>query len=165
MAIERPDHPAATHYAFPYFFSDVDGINWHTPIHEYDLSIYYDSEPYTFIDCRCSRWDSDNYQIILETWLKKSDLQLLIDNTTPGAVSELYNVLGKPFHYDKTWTADNTLRIVPVEESVSMRSSTLRAMRKPMVIFPKNITYSPMKGANQWNLVKIEGFISGNQDL
>ena len=75
-----------------------------------DLLIYYDSlTGNDVISCRCSRWDTDNYSFIIETWLKKDDLNTLISNITPGATDELYNILSKPTYYDKTWQGQNIL--------------------------------------------------------
>jgi len=122
-----------------------------------DLIIYYDSLNIDYIDCKCSRWDVDNYNIVLETWLTKSQLQTLRDNIRPGATDELYKLLGRPKYVDKTWTGDNTLRIVPNPAG----SSTLNKMRNEKLIFVKNISDSPIKGDSGWINVKIEGYISG----
>jgi len=113
------------------------------------------------IDCNCSRWDSDSYQVIMEAWLKKSDLKNLRDNITPGAVDELYTVLGKPFYYDKTWTAENTIRLIPDSDNFS----NLYNMKTDKIIYVKNITSTPIRGDSLWLNCKIEGYLSGNQIL
>ena len=170
----KDTNPSATHYSFPYFFSDVDGINFTGPsipvgqpsIHKWDLAIYYDSlASNDYIDCRCSRWDVQNYQVIIETWLKKADMANLIDNTTVGAVGELYTILGRPRYYDKTWSSKNTLRLLPVPSSTSMPRSNLHRMRKETLIFPKNISYGVIPGGSGWVTVKIEGLVSGSSNL
>jgi len=157
------EYPNASHFHFPYYFSDVDGFNWRT--HAYDLAIFFSSDVNDFIDCRCSRWDVDNYQIIIETWLKKGDLDTLLSNTIPGAVSELYTILGEPLYYDKTWTSNNTLLLSPIEKPTTMTRSSLYGMRDVKVVYPKNITSNPIKGSSGWFNVKIEAYISGNQNL
>ena len=126
---------------------------------DYDLKIYYSGTAY--IEGRTSRYDQQDYSIIFETWLKKSDLNTLRDNIRPGATAELYNVLGKPRFYDKTWVADNTIRIKP-NYSSNNSNSNLMYMREEQVIYVKNISDSPIKGGSGWLNLKIEGYISGS---
>jgi hypothetical protein len=169
------DYPNATHIAsegFPYYFDDDHGICWGPCVvelpwkYDYDLAIYYGGMGSDdFIDCRCSRWDVQNYNVIVETWLKKSDLDTLLDNTRVGAVGELYRILGSPHFYDKSWTAANTIKLLPTPSSNYMGTSTLKKMRKETVIYPKNISLHPIDGPGEWHEVKIEGMISSNQDL
>lgn len=162
-----------SHRQFNYFFDDDFGIcfgpcGWvATPKYSYDLAIYYGSmEENDFLDCRCSRWDVNNYTIIVETWLKKGDVQTLLSNITPGAVGELYKILGKPHYYDKTWSKSNTLKFLPTPSSSSMQTSKLRYMRNETIAYPKNITLHPIKNtASGWIEVKLECLISGNQEL
>ena len=111
------------------------------------------------ISCKCSRWDSQEYSLILETWLKKTDLQTLQNNTKPGAVGELYKILDRPVYYDKTWEGLNTLIFEPNISS----SSNLKNMRDRTVIYPKNITSTPIPGDSGWLEVKIESYISGER--
>ena len=177
---EKTEHPNATHFSFPYYFANAgaecgpswtcgrDGIHFRelgfgepTYAHKYDLAIYYDSlAGDDFIDCRCSRWDVSNYDVTVETWLKYNDLRLLLENVRPGAVGELYNILGRPRYYDRSWRGANTLRLLPTPSSSTMSRSTLRKMRKETLIYPKNITTSPVKDT-EWVSIKIEGSISG----
>jgi len=125
-----------------------------------DLKIYYDNLDGTnYIDCNCSRWDVQNYDIVVETWMKKSDLQTLRSNITPGAVGELYTILGRPRYYDRTWDGSNTLMLSPNEDS---STSNLHRMRgKDKLIYVKNISDTPLPGESGWLSVKIEGMISG----
>ena len=112
-----------------------------------------------FIDCWCSRYDVSNYDIIIETWLKESDLQTLRNNTRLGAVGTLYKIMGRPHMYDKSWTASNTIKFEPVA------GTQLSNMRSTRVAFPKNITTSPIEGSNGWIAVKIEASVSGQGNL
>jgi hypothetical protein len=112
------------------------------------------------IKCWTSRWDVQNYSIIVETWIKKSDLQSLRSSVTPGAVGELYNILGKPLYYDQTWSAENTLQLIP---KAGERLDKMRNIDK--LIYVKNITDVPLPGDSRWLNVKIEGFMSGSGDL
>jgi hypothetical protein len=164
---EKDDHPAASHFAFPYYFSDVEGIQltgfsveivlerarWE------DLKIFYDTlEEPNIIRGWCTRWDTSDYSVTIETWLNKTNVQNLVTNLRPGAVTELYQILGKPYYYDQSWTGDNTLRIIPEISS----SSNLKNMRKEVVIYPKNISTSPVIGRSDWFMMKIEGYLSGS---
>ena len=127
-----------------------------------DLYIYYDSlTGNDYLLCRCSRWDVSNYTVVIETWLKKSDLQTLRNNIVPGAVGELYTILGKPMYYDQTWEGNNTLRFVPNSNS----QSKLHRSRRETLMYPKTITTNPVGGDTDWINVKIEGYISGSEVL
>jgi len=125
-----------------------------------DLLIYYDSlSDHDYINCWCSRWDVQNYNVVMETWLKKSDLQTLRENITPQAVGELYTILGRPKYYDSTWSGENTIKLVPISDE------QLAKMRGEKLIYVKNISDSPVKGPSGWLNVKIEGMISGTGAL
>jgi len=126
-----------------------------------DLDIYYNSLAGSdHINCWCTRWSVSNYSITIETILNKTDLGTLQSNTVPGAVGELYKVLGKPRFYDKTWTGSNTLMLSPS----SNVQSNLKNMRDDKLIFVKNMTSSPFEGDQGYLQVKIEGYISGSLD-
>ena len=133
-----------------------------TYTYDYDLAIYYNDTNY--VEGRCSRWDVSNYSVVVETWLSKTDMDNLINNIVPGAVGELYKILGRPTYYDQTWQSNNTIRLYPTPSSNLMNNSTLHIMRDEQVIFPKNITTHPINDT-PWIHIKIEGLISGNQDL
>jgi len=125
-----------------------------------DIKIFYSGNAY--IEGRTSRWDDDNYNVTIETWLKKSDLQTLRNNIRPGAVGELYNILGKPRFYDKSWKGKNTLKLRPNYSSNTNSNSNLMYMRNESIIYVKNISDSPVKGPSLWINCKIEGNISGS---
>jgi len=153
------------HTYFNYLFSDDNGIylgdqHWK---YNYDMAIYYGSGG-SYIDCRCSRWDVQDYTIIVESWLKKDEIQELRNNITPGAVGELYQVLGKPHYYDKTWQGQNTIKILPTPSSVCMPGSTLKSMRNSTVCYVKNYTEHPVSNTD-WIEIKIEAMVSANQSL
>jgi len=113
-----------------------------------------------YIDCWAGRWDVQNYSVILETWMKKSDLQDLRNSIRPQAVGELYKILGRPLFFDKSWTGNNTLEIIP------NANTNLDKMRgKNYLIYVRNIIDSPLPGDSGWLFCKIEGFISGSGDL
>jgi len=131
-------------------------------LHSKDIAIYYSSLSLgNFIDCFCTRWTQENYSIVLETFMNKSDLQTLKNNITPGAAGELFKILGRPTYYDQTWSGENTLRIVPNSE----HGSNLKNMRKECLIYVKSITDSPFEGPSGFLNVKIEGFVSGSSNL
>jgi hypothetical protein len=111
------------------------------------------------IDCGCSRWDYDSYTFTIESWVTKSNYQDLRNSVRPGAVGELYNILGRPRFYDKSWSAANTLTFTPAAGSL------LSKMRRNTTGFCKNIMSSPLEGDKGWIWVKVECFISGTGDL
>lgn len=179
---DKERHPAATHIAFPYFFTDEpsgtpgEGITFteeHVDIlpagpwkYDYDLAIYYGSlTGDDYIDGRCSRWDTQNYNIIIETWLKENDINTLKNNITPGAVGELYRILGRPLFYDKTWAGGNTLRFYPTPSSALSKNSNLYINRRETIGYVKNITTHPIPGPQEWIEVKLECAVSGSGDL
>ena len=114
------------------------------------------------IDCWCSRWDVQDYSIIIETWLTKSELQDLRNSIRPGAVGELYKILGRPLYYDSSWDGSNTLKFTPDTNS----HSTLYKMRGGVKLgYVKNITTSPLPGDSGWINVKLDCYISGSGKL
>ena len=121
-----------------------------------NFKIYYDSlDSPDLITSDCIRWDAQDYNVIVETILTKTQLKSLRDNITPGATGELYKILGKPTFYDKTWTGSNTIKI-------SSDKSNLQNMRDDRILYVKSITDSPIEGASGKILVKIEGLVSGS---
>jgi len=126
----------------------------------YDIKLFYSGNSY--ITCYASRWDDSNYSVTIETWLKKSDLNLLRTNIRPGAVGELYTILGKPKFYDKSWSTKNTITIYP--NSGSYRdNSNLMNMRNKQTLYVKNISDNPIAGNSGWINVKIEGNVSSSR--
>jgi len=118
------------------------------------LRIYYSSlsSPH-YIECPCVRWDTSDYSITIETILDKTDRNTLFTHITPGAVSELYNILGKPFYVDKTFEGNNTIRLAPIS------GTSLYEIRSEKIIYVKN--YSETDIDPNWLHIKIEGYISG----
>jgi hypothetical protein len=98
----------------------------------------------------------------IETWLKKSNVQLLWNNITPGACKEMYSILGLPKFYDQTFTRNNTLRLIP---NPSSNSSNLAFMRGERIGYIKNITTSPLEGDKGWLNVKLEFYTSSSSEL
>ena len=127
-----------------------------------DLKIYYSSlsDPH-FINCNCNDWRVDNYSVIVETILNKTDLNTLRTHLTPGAVGEFYKILGRTIYNDRTWKGDNTIMLSPDTNS----QSNLKGMRSNTLIFVKNLSDEPIEGDKGWLKVKIEGYISGSSNL
>lgn len=127
---------------------------------EGDIYIYYGDldTAASSMRCRCSRWDVQDYNIILETWMNKSQFDSVRNNLRPTAVTEFYKLIERTVYCDSTWEGKNTLRLVP---DISSQSS-LSAMRRETLIFPKSVTSSPIEGNRGWIGVKIEGTISGS---
>jgi len=158
-----------SHYSFTYHFDDDEGITFRDiPTlfkFENDLAIFYNSlDGDDFIDCKCSRWDVENYSVTVSTWLDETQLNTLMSNVTPGATGELYKILGRPTYYDQTWTGENTLRLYPTPSSSAMNGSNLKNMRKNTLLYVKNITTTTLDTID-WIHTKIEGFVSGSSGL
>jgi len=164
----------ASNFHFNYKFTEdefgqpLDGIHFGALIewkYRYDLAIYYGSDLNTnFIEGRCSRWDVQDYSILVETWLLKEDCQTLRSNIRPGAVGELYKLYQRPIYKDKTWTGENSLRLYPTPSSSKMPNSTLKAMREDTIIYIKNYTEHPITNTD-WIEIKLEGHVSGQKGL
>lgn len=112
-----------------------------------------------YLDCWCTRWDVQDFNVVVETWLNKTQYQDLMNSVKPGAVGELYKILGRPLYYDKTWSGDNTISLIP------QAGNSLYKTRRTKVIYPKTITSSPVAGDSGWISVKIEAAISGSDVL
>ena len=183
---EREEHENSSHHRFPYFFANagtegdvgVAGINFRA-IWRYgnkgDLLIYYNTlddsgENPNYVECWCSRWDVQDYSIIISTWLKKEDVETLKGAIMPGATAELYNILGIPRYYDKTWVGSNTLLFVPVQYKrkpkeepweLEYTDSNLKFMRDKRIGYIKNVTEHTIKGNKGFIEMKFECNISG----
>lgn len=130
-----------------------------SPVPIGDKDLFISGSTYS-INCWCSRWDVQNYNLIIETWLKEGDLETLRNNIRPGAVGELYKILGKPHFYDSSWEAANTLRFV-----TNANVGNLYNMREEKLGFVRNITTAPLEGSSGWTFVKLELAVSGSGDL
>ena len=164
-------HPNASHLAFPYYFDNNEGITFGTFYiigpwkYKYDMAIYYGSmDTNDFIEGRCSRWDVNDYSVVVSSWFNKADAQTIRNNIKPGAVGELYEILGRKHYYDKTWDGSNTLKILPTPSSSEMGNSNLKNMRSETLIYVKNITEHPINNT-EWIELKIDGMISGSVSL
>jgi len=113
----------------------------------------------------CSRFTSDNYSNVIETWMTKSNLQNLRNSIRPGAVKPLITIMGLPHHFDMSFSGKNTLRLIPNPSSASAGGSNLGFMRKEYVVYPKNISYGPIESNSGWIQIKLESFVSGCQEL
>jgi hypothetical protein len=101
------------------------------------------------IQCWCTRWDEGNWDVQIETMLNASDRNFLFDNVVPGAVRELYNVLGTPEYIDTTYSSSNTLIFEPLS------GYGLSGLRKPRTIGVKSISDTFLN--NKIFSVKIDG--------
>ena len=84
----------------------------------------------TYIDCWCTRWDEENYNVTIETFLGSANRNLLCQNITPGIIRELTNILGLPWVLDGTFRRQNTLYLQPVS---SYGLSSVRRGREVVV--------------------------------
>ena len=79
------------------------------------LRIYMPSAGATnFIQCWCTRFDEDNYNVTVETFLGSANRNLLFSHIIPGAYRQLNNILGYPWVMDITYPRNsNTLWLEP----------------------------------------------------
>lgn len=101
------------------------------------------------INCWASRFDIDNYNITVETQLTPGQRNDLFNHVTPGAVRELYNILGTPYFIDSTYSSGNTLIFSP--------SGNLSDIVNEYKIAVKSISDTPIGAGNKLFNVKIEG--------
>jgi len=113
------------------------------------------------VTCNCSRFTVDNYNLVLEMWLKKSDIQLLRNNVRPNACKELYSILGLPHNVDTSWSKANTIRIIPNAE----HGSNLAYMRNEKIGYCKSMVTEPLEGQSQWINCKMEFLVSSTSKL
>ena len=89
-----------------------------------DLDIYFGNRTEDErIRCYCSRWDVSDYEVTIETVLSKENADAIKDNTVPGAVEELFVILGKPTFYDTTYDGSNTVKFKPLDELSDLRNT------------------------------------------
>jgi len=115
------------------------------------LRIYYscNSYPDFYIDCWCTRWDESNWDVIVETFLSSGARNMLFKNVAPGAIRELYNILGRPKYIDTTYSSGNTLILSPLS------NYPLSSLVKERKIAVKNISDTFLT-PNKFS-IKIEG--------
>lgn len=121
-----------------------------------DLKIFYTlNSDQDYICCHCSGWNTDGYKVIFNTVITSDEMATLRSHIVPGAVTELYNILGTPTYWDTTWSDSNTIRVVPNDNS----RSTLYNMREPKTIYVTELMTHPIPNGDIE--IKIEGYISG----
>ena len=84
----------------------ADGQSLRIFMHSSNSSVY--------IDCWCTRWTEDNFNVTIETFLGSANRNLLASNITPGIIRELKSILGKPWVLDGTFSNRNTLFLQPI---------------------------------------------------
>jgi len=89
-------------------------------------------------DIRCwnTRWDEGNWDVTIETFMDPCDRNYLMAHVTPGAVRELYNILGTPRFIDTTYSSSNSLIYEPIS------GYGLSGLREKRTIAVKNISDS-----------------------
>ena len=108
------------------------------------------SYPSHYIDCWCTRWDEGNWDVTFETFLGSGARNFLFQNVIPGAVRELYNILGTPNFIDTTYSSGNTIIIEPVS------NYGLSSVRQRRMIGIKSISDTIINP--DYISVKIEGY-------
>jgi len=86
------------------------------------------------IQCWNTRWDEGNWDVTVETFLNPCDRNFIAQHITPGAVKEMYNILGTPANWDITYSSGNTLTFIPIG------GTGLSGLREQRTIGIKNFT-------------------------
>ena len=112
-----------------------------------DMFIYYrlDATPpgdEEHLNCWCSCWNRNNYELTIETTLNNTERDLLFDNVYPGAVTELFDVLGEKYFVDTTWQDKNSLILQQVS------TFHLKEMHRKTKVAVKSISYENL---NRWH--------------
>jgi hypothetical protein len=68
-----------------------------------------------YIDIPISRWDEDNWGVVIETFCNASNRNIIFNHLVPGAVTEMYNILDTPTFFDLTYNSGNTLIFHPLD--------------------------------------------------
>ena len=100
------------------------------------MRVYYSCNTYptNYIDCWCSRWDEGNWNVTIETFMRSGARNELFTYVVPGAVRELYNILGTPKFIDGTYESGNTLICSPIH------GYGLSSLREERMIAVKSIS-------------------------
>jgi hypothetical protein len=139
-----------TVYGSDAIFTTLTKMTW---IEGNGLIIYVsgNSYPNSWIQCGCKRWDEGNWDTIIETYLSSGARNFLLQNITPGAYRELYNILGTPHFIDTTYTSGNTIILEP------QHGYAISSVRQKRTITIKNIT-EQFINPNYYG-IKIDGYI------
>lgn len=70
--------------------------------------------PNSYIDIPITRWDEDDWGLVVETYVGSSNRNTIFKNIIPTAVTELYNILGTPYYKDTSWSSGNTIILEPI---------------------------------------------------
>jgi len=130
-------------------FSGLDINNLDTGLGSLIISYFPSENSLGIINCWCTRWDEDNYNVVVETFLESSNRNALFNCLSPGSVREFYNILGTPKYIDTTYDSSNTLIIEPRPDY------NLSGIRRKRTVAVKNIS-DTFINKDTFN-VKIEG--------
>lgn len=82
-----------------------------------------------YVDVFCSNWSINNWEhdilVIADSPAKRNAIRSYV---VPGAVDKLYEVLGVPHFYDTTLSNENTIKVIPMGNLTSYRSTTTIAV-------------------------------------
>ena len=90
------------------------------------------------VGCMCSNWKESNYDVTIETFLDASDRGYLFDNLIPGAIKQVYTILGQPHFADLSYSSGNSIIASPII------GSNLADMYSEKVIICKHLTDVPI---------------------
>jgi len=94
--------------------STASNTTYYTEGNSLRIYISCNNYPNNYIDCWCTRWDEGNWDLTFETFLGSGARDFLFSNVTPGATSEMYNILGTPHYIDSTYSSGNSIICSPI---------------------------------------------------
>lgn len=77
-----------------------------------------------YFACKCSSWNMEKDLTTIECYMDKSERNLLFQSIKPGAVEELYEILGETHYVDSTYSNANTIYLYPIFSLSSLRCAT-----------------------------------------
>jgi hypothetical protein len=121
-----------------------------------NLKIWYGDGADEFIACWCSNWKVRDMSVMITTWLNKTQVDYLKDNTRPGAVDSK-KIIGYGYmNTDTTYDGSNTLRFEPYD----VETSELYNIRRETTGYVKSLSIAPIPGQELF-VVRIECLVSG----
>lgn len=114
--------------------------------------IYYSGATYpsNYVDVPISRWDEGNWNVVIEFFLGSGNRNTLFKHAIPGAVAEMYTILGEPTYYDTTFSSSNTWIIEPIS------GYGLSSLRQTRTIAIKSLSDSFLN--HELFTCKVEGY-------
>lgn len=120
-----------------------------------DLKIWFYDDSSIVLDC--SDWKAADKQFTIELWGRRGQIEMIKNHTRPGAVKEMYEVLGEKTYTDTTFSGENTLTFAP------QSGTRLDYMRRETTGYVRSVKYEQIKGPTPYMKCHISCYVSGSQ--